>query len=390
MLYLAIDQHCKQLTVNLRNEEGDVLLKRQVSTEWKRVRAFFEQLQQQSQSEGGFIAIVEVCGFNSWLLKMLDEYGCAATILIQPKTRSKNKTDQRDAQALGDLLWVNRQRLSTGKTVQGVRRVRPASPRDAEDRQLTTLRHSLGQLRTRTINKIKHVLRKHNLQQECPTKGIDTIAAKKWLEQLALGAIDRLEMNQLLAQWRLVSEQIDEVDAMIKQRQSENETAQLIASMPGGGAFASLTLASRIGDIRRFPRATSLANYWGLTPGCRNSGEATSRLGSITKQGSVIARFILGQMVLHVLRRDPWMKAWYGKLKRRRGSKIARVAVMRRLATTLWYMIKDHRPYVAGGPTEVQKVCKTFAALEGEASAQARQKGSAPSRLRHRLVPTVG
>jgi hypothetical protein len=34
MLYLAIDQHRKQLTVNLRNEQGDVLVKRQVSTEW--------------------------------------------------------------------------------------------------------------------------------------------------------------------------------------------------------------------------------------------------------------------------------------------------------------------------------------------------------------------
>ena len=38
MLYLGIDQHRKQLTVNLRNEESSVVLKRQVSTEWKRVR----------------------------------------------------------------------------------------------------------------------------------------------------------------------------------------------------------------------------------------------------------------------------------------------------------------------------------------------------------------
>ena len=42
MLYLAIDQHRKQLTVNHRNEAGDVILKRQVSTEWKRVREFLE------------------------------------------------------------------------------------------------------------------------------------------------------------------------------------------------------------------------------------------------------------------------------------------------------------------------------------------------------------
>ena len=42
MLYLAIDQHRKQLTVNLRNEEGDALLKRQVSTEWTQYGVFWK------------------------------------------------------------------------------------------------------------------------------------------------------------------------------------------------------------------------------------------------------------------------------------------------------------------------------------------------------------
>ena len=52
MLYLAIDQHRKQLTVNLRNEEGDVVLKRQVSTEWPRVRSFLEEVQKTSAAGG--------------------------------------------------------------------------------------------------------------------------------------------------------------------------------------------------------------------------------------------------------------------------------------------------------------------------------------------------
>jgi hypothetical protein len=47
---------------------------------------------------------------------------------------------------------------------------------------------------------------------------------------------------------------------------------------------------------------------------------------------------------------DPWMKAWYGRIKRRRGSKIARVAVMRRLTTVIWRMVKHDEPYVTGGP----------------------------------------
>ena len=350
MLYLAIDQHRKQLTVNNRNEQGDVLLKRQVSTEWKRVRTFLEDLRERSRPEGGFVVILEVCGFNDWLLKLLKEYGCSEIILVQPEKRSKKKTDRRDANELGETLWVNRQRLLAGQKVQGIRRVQLPGRQDAEDRQVTWMRKRLGDHRTRTINKIKHILRKHNLEQECPTKGIDTIKARKWLAQLPLAPSDRLEMDQLLAQWKLWDEQMEQVEAVIQERHMKSDAAAVLATIPGCACYSSLALASRIGPIERFPRPGSLANYWGLTPRCRNSGEITDRLGSITKQGSAMARFILGQLVLHVLRRDAAMRAWYGRIKRRRGSKIARVAVMRRLATIIWHMIKHNERYSIGGP----------------------------------------
>ena len=349
MLYLGIDQHRKQLTVCVRNEEGDVILRRQVSTEWKRVRAFLTEIRK-TGGRGGFVVILEVCGFNDWLVKLLDEYACRETILVQPEKRSKKKTDRRDANALCEILWLNRGRLLDGKSVQGIRRVQWPTEQDAENRQVTALRQRLGQLRTRSVNKIKHLLRKHNLEQECPTKGLDTIGARKWLTKLALGPVDRLEMDLLIAQWKLWNEQFEQLKKEIEQRQAEDQMALVVASIPGCGAYSSLALSSRIGSIERFPRPGSLANYWGLTPGCRNSGQATDRLGSITKQGSAIARFILGQMVLHVLRRDPAMKAWYGRIKKRRGSKIARVAVMRRLATIIWQMVKHNEAYVTGGP----------------------------------------
>jgi transposase len=349
MLYLGIDQHRKQLTVCVRNEAGDVIVRRQVSTEWERVRAFVAEIGKRA-GKAGFVVIVEVCGFNDWLVKLLKEYECRQALLIQPEKRSKKKTDRRDANALGELLWVNRARLLAGKRVQGVRRIHPPTEREADDRQLTELRKRLGQARTRSINGVKHLLRKHNLEQECPTKGIDTIKAKKWLAALALGRMDRLQMDLLLTQWKLWDEQIQRLEAEIVRSQAKNKTAAVIATVPGCRAYSSLALASRIGSVERFPRPSSLANYWGLTPGCRNSGEATDRLGSITKQGSATARFILGQLVLHVLRRDASMRAWYLRIKKRRGSKIGRVAVMRRLATILWHMVKHNEPYMAGGP----------------------------------------
>lgn len=355
MLYLGIDQHAKQLTVNLGDEAGDCLVRRQVSTRCERVRAFFTDVAARAKPEGGFVAIVEVCGFNDWLMKVLEEYGCREIVLIQPDNRSKKKTDRRDAAGLRELLWVNRERLLAGKTVHGLRRVVPATCVEAGDRQLTSLRQRLGAQRTRTINKVQRILQKHNLQHDCPTKGFHTKAARRWLESLPLGEIDRLEMDLLLAQWRLWDEQIAAVGAKIEQRQHVSRMASIIATMPGAGAYSSLAIASRIGSIDRFPRPGSLANYWGLTPSCRNSGEATGRLGSITKQGSSIVRFILGQMVLHVLRRDPWMKAWYAKIKRRRGSKVARVAVMRRMATIIWHMVKHNEAYVIGGTNSARQ-----------------------------------
>jgi len=363
MFYLGIDQHSKQLTVNLRNEQGETAVKRQVSTKWNRVRAFFDDLRREVEPDGGFMAIVEVCGFNDWLLKMLDEYGCQQIVLIQPEKPTKRKTDRRDASQLAELLWVNRDRLAAGRKVNGLRRVQPPNEQDAADRQLTTFRKRVVTSRTRTINKVKQILLKHNLLQECPTKGIQTKKARAWLAELPFEKIDRLELDMLLEQWDLWNTQLEELDKQIASRQAEHPTATILATVPGAGTFSSLALASRIGPIERFAGPDSLANYWGLTPGCRNSGKVTDRLGSITKQGSAMARFVLGQMVLHVLRKDPHMRNWYRRIKKRRGTKIARVAVMRRLATIIWRMVKYEQPYVPGGPEHVKRTQVTMAAL---------------------------
>ena len=143
--------------------------------------------------------------------------GCREVVLIQPEKRSKKKTDPRDANELSQTLWVNRLRLLGGKRIHGLKRIVPPS-KEEENRQLAALRKRMSSLRTRTINQVQHILLKHNLQQECPAKKIQTKKARRWLAELSLDEIDR------------------------------------------------------------FPRPGSLANYWGITPGCRNSGDATDRL----------------------------------------------------------------------------------------------------------------
>lgn len=349
MLYVGIDQHRKQLTVSVRDESGSVLLRRQVSTEWKKVRAFFDEVRDLAQAHGGYMSVVEICGFNDWLVKLLPEHGCQETVVVQPEERSKHKTDRRDASGLSETLWINRDRISQGLPVRGLRRIQLPDPVAQADRRLTSQRHDVGRELTRSINRLKAVLRRHNLEQECPTKGIQSKRARIWLNELRLSPVERAELNHQLARQDLLRKQLNELQIAIFKRFESNPTAQLVATMPGAAAYSALGLACRIGDIGRFKHPRSLANYWGLAPGSRNSGE-TDRLGSITKQGSAMARFLLGQLVLHVLRKDGWMRTWFRGIKRRRGSKIARVAVMRRMATILWHMVTRNESYVYGGP----------------------------------------
>jgi transposase len=199
MFYLGIDQHARQITISLRDENGDVLLARQVSTQPDKINAFFQKLTRERLGNGdSFVAVLEVCGFNDWLIRMLRDYRCHKVILIQPEERKKCKTDRWDAAALSELLWVNRDRLLHGKPVRGLRQVDIASSTDQENRRLTTLRKEAGQARTRLVNKIKHLLRRHNLQWQMPTKRLRTKSAIVWLKQLVLPQIDRLEMDHLL------------------------------------------------------------------------------------------------------------------------------------------------------------------------------------------------
>ena len=104
MFYLGIDQHAKQITVNLRNESGTVTRRRQVSTQPLKIREFLAKLRDDTAADGGYVAIIEVCGFNDWLLALLPEYGCREVVLIQRELQDKQKTDRRDAHKLGELL----------------------------------------------------------------------------------------------------------------------------------------------------------------------------------------------------------------------------------------------------------------------------------------------
>ena len=346
MFYLGIDQHARQLTVNLRDRNGDVVLRRQVSTRPEKVLRFFEELTALcAQHNCGFWAVVEVCGFNEWLLEMLKNFRCAKILLVQPEDSDKRKTDKRDAAALSELLWLYRDKISNEQPIKKLRIVYQPTTRQNQLRRLTSLRKDARVQVGRAINRIRSVLRRHNLQHQMPTKTFPTIAAREWVKTIKLPMADRIEMDHAIEDLERSELRVQQLDAAIAEMSQQDTDAQLLMKTPGIARFSAVALSSRIAGIDRFKRPRALANYFGLTPGCRNSGEKKERLSHITKAGSAMARWVLGQASKHILRTDQAMRAWFKKLKRRKGSKIARVAVMRRMATVIWHMLTKRKTW---------------------------------------------
>ena len=348
MLYLAIDQHKNQMTINIRNEEGDVIQKGQVSTNHTDIDEFFDTFVKKARKHRGYMAIVEVCGFNDWLLEKLKKTQCKEIVVIQPDNSAVNKTDKRDANALGELLWNNRTRLRDGARPNGIRRIVPADSDDAQVRQLANFRQHLITQRTKTVNKTKAIIDKHNLAQDAPTQDSNTHKFQQWIKTVPLPIVDRLEVDANVQSWELYDKQIKDIEAELVKR-SETSKAKMsdvcrLTAIPGISAMGAIILLSRIGDIKRFKNPDSLANYFGLTPGCHNTA-GKHRVGGITKRGSATARNVLNFAVIHITRKDPAMKEWHKKIKKRRGAKTARVAVMRRLATIIWHMLRWEKPY---------------------------------------------
>ena len=344
MLFVGIDQHKRHLTICVRNEQGQIVLRRQVSTQWAAIEKFLTSLQHRSGPHGGYVAILEVCGFHGWLVDHLSRWGCHRSYVISAPPAIRTKTDRRDAARLSELLWINRDRLASGQRLVHVRVVYMPNAQEQVDRQLTHLRHRLGRALTRSKNSIQGILRRHNLEQGCPTKGTFTRAGLKWLRSVDLPALDRMELNVRLIEYDFYAGQIASAQAEIASRAEANERVPLLRTLGKMGAYTALALSAHIGPIERFPTARSLSHYFGLTPGCRNSG-ASDRPGGITKTGHPFVRFLLSQQVLHALRTDAGLRMWYRRVKRRRGSKIARVAVMRRLCESIWHILSKQEPY---------------------------------------------
>ncbi|MGA8733199.1 MAG: transposase, partial [Terriglobales bacterium] len=120
--------------------------------------------------------------------------------------------------------------------------------------------------------------------------------------------------------------------------------ARRLMTHPGVGALTALAFVLIIGKADRFQCGKQVASYLGLVPLEDSSGNRR-RLGHITKQGSSMMRFLLVEAAQVTVRSVPEWRSKYLHLMMRRGRKIAKVAMARRLAVRLYWMWRKEWDY---------------------------------------------
>ena len=114
-------------------------------------------------------------------------------------------------------------------------------------------------------------------------------------------------------------------------------------TVPGVEPLTALAFVTTVDDPTRFRRSSSVGAYLGLTPRRHQSGERDVS-GRISKCGDRLTRSYLFEAANVLLTRvERWssLKAWAIRLSKRSGTKKAKVALARKLATLLHRLWQD-------------------------------------------------
>ena len=129
------------------------------------------------------------------------------------------------------------------------------------------------------------------------TKLVMTIAARELTAAKETLAVMRNEMLGL-------AKQLPEYDVVL--------------AMYGVGAITAAQLIAEIGDVRRFPRRSSLVGFAGVDPAVNQSGKHETQSNPTTKRGSPHLRKTLYQIVCTYLKKSPADEPVYQFLDKKR------------------------------------------------------------------------
>jgi transposase len=276
------------------------------------------------------------------------------------------KTDVCDAQWLCQLLEAG---LLRGGLVP------PAPVRTL--RNLTRYRRTQIQDRQREANRLHKIMEDTGIKLDCVASDLLGKSGRAMLDALVSGTTDpevladlargklrakipalrealegrfdaqhALIVGQILAHIDFLDEAIANLSAAIEQQIAPFARAvELLCTIPGvQRRTAEVIIAETGGDMTAFPTAKHLASWAGVCPG--NDQSAGKRRSGRTTKGSKWPRSGLIEAARAAARtRDTYLAAQYARVRARRGSNRAAVAVSHSILVAIWHMLTTGETY---------------------------------------------
>jgi transposase len=305
---------------------------------------------------GDVVAIEATTGADK-IVSVLQRHGIrvvvANTRKLKSITEAKAKTDRLDARTLARLL------------VSGLLdEVWTPDERTRTLRRLTNRRERIVRARTRAKNEAHGVLGR-NLCDRPPVTDAFGKAGRNWLGALELPVDERLTLDGCLRQIDFLDGEIAALDLQIATHALAWPEVLRLMTVPGVNVQTAATFMASVGDIRRFSSPRKLVSYLGLDPRVRQSGNGPARHGRISKAGASEARHMLGEVAWKVMMTPGPLRAFFERVRARRGPQVAATATARKLVVLFWHMLTSEQDYAFGRPAMTRNKIRKLELLAG-------------------------
>ena len=319
---------------------------------------------------------LEVTG-NAWEIARILTPHVARVVVVSPADtgirQARAKTDRLDARTLARLLAAGE--------LDAV-----WMPDDVTQRMRRRLsrREQLVRSRTRAKNEV-HAVLVRRLKGKPPVSDLFGVKGRKWLAQIELPIEEVETVDACVRHIDFLDSEVAAVDALIATEALGSPEARRLMTVPGVNVICAATFLAAIGDIRRFPGQRPLVGYLGLDPKVHQSGSAPAKGGRISKQGSPSARWALIEAARSVVAQPGPLRAFYERLRARRGHQIAIVAAARKLACLFWCLLKREEDYAHQQPSMTARKLRELELRAGAPSQRGQRIGtwSAHRAVRH-------
>lgn len=311
---------------------------------------------------------LEATGNSDAIAALLSTTVARVVVSNPSKTRAiaeaKVKTDKVDARILAQLLAVDF--------------LPPVWLPDERTRMLrrqVARRAHLVRQRTRLKNQVHGILNR-NLVPTPPMSDLFGGTGRHWLSRQALPPDERSCVEALVRQLDFHGQELKLVERELATEALPDPVVRRLMTIPGVDAITAISVVAAVGDFSRFPSPDRLVSYFGLNPKVRQSGNSAPVHGRITKAGRAQVRGVLVEAAWSATRAPGPLRAFYQRIKARRGMQIAIVATARKMSVLARHLVANDQDYAFARPSFVAFKRRKLELTAGMTSQRGNHRGA--------------